>query len=354
MAVSKQVADILHEYQQEVMQHQQAYEAKLNSDSDIARYARRIGQLGMEKLGETLAGNETTQIDRRLKDLEQQREKRIAWLGLHQYLCPRCRDTGYLHGDFCVCMRRRIYAGCYGVPDLSGPGPTLTDYPYEILDDTVQQPSQATSRELARLSVNALQRIIAQYPNDGRGMIIHGFTGVGKTHLVMAGAREAYRAGLDVLFIHAADMHDLYLHQRLGGGVTLRYLETSGLLILDDLGTEPLTRNVTREALNHLLEVRYERKLPTVITTNEDDLHGYYGERIASRLHDRSRFTFAKLYGVDLRTGKAHQPPQQGSKEGQPAPEARRRQSADDAGNRRPFQPQRMERHYGQTRDWDR
>lgn len=304
---SRQIADILHGYQQEVLQYHKLYETRLRTDPLIAKCEERIGELGLEKLGQTLAGSDTAAIDRRLAELEKRRRDRMQWLGLSPYLCEQCHDAGFVDGDYCMCMRRRIYREHYGARDLETVGPTLADYPLSMLDDVHKVKELGlTARELTRLSVNAFRDMLDRYPNGGCGMLICGLAGVGKTHMALAGAHEACVLGLDVLFLHAADMHDLYYRKRLGQPINTHYLETSGLLIVDDLGTEPLTQNVTKESLNRLLEIRDVRRLPTVFTTNLNNLQPVYGERLASRLSDERRFRYIKLGGIDLRTGREH------------------------------------------------
>ena len=285
---SKQLVDILHDFRQEAMRYHQTYEAKMEADPVTAQLRERIGALGLEKLGLALDEADTAQVDQRLQEMEGRLRARTAWLGLRPYQCSRCRDTGYVRGDFCTCVRRRIYTDYYGGRDLQGSGPMLSDYPLAALDGLTKIAAlNATPRELTRLGIQVLLELLRDYPREGRGALLYGLAGVGKTYLALAAGREAVQAGLDVLFIHAADLHKLYYQQRLGEHADLYYLETSGLLIVDDLGTEPLTRNVTLEALNHLLQKRYE-------------------ERISSRLYDPQRFTYLQLGGVDLRTGRIH------------------------------------------------
>ena len=305
MARSKQIADILHDYRQQAMRFHHEYESRVTSDILVRRYADRIAELGLEKLGRAMAGEDTTLLDKRLEELGRRHADRLAWLGIAPYQCPRCEDTGSVNGDYCVCMRRRIYTEYYGAPDLKQPGPTLSDYPYGMLDDSKVLPTLgASARELTRLGVHAFEEMMTAPLGAAIGMLVYGPAGVGKTHLVRAGAHEAALRDLDVLFLHASDVHNLYLKKRLGGDINLHYLETSAILIIDDLGTEPMTNNVTRPSLNRLLEVRSERRLPTVFTTNLNELQLQYGERISSRLYDKKVFTFIQLGGVDLRTGR--------------------------------------------------
>ena len=75
------------------------------------------------------------------------------------------------------------------------------------------------------------------------------------------------------------------------------------LLLIDDLGAEPLMRNITIEYLFLLLSERGLRDRHTVITTNLTpvQLQERYGERVSSRLLNRDTTGIIKLTGKDLR-----------------------------------------------------
>ena len=76
------------------------------------------------------------------------------------------------------------------------------------------------------------------------------------------------------------------------------------LLLIDDLGTEPMMRNITLEYLFTLLNERIAAKRHTVIATNltPAQLKERYGERVASRLLDRSICAPVQFKGKDLRS----------------------------------------------------
>ena len=78
------------------------------------------------------------------------------------------------------------------------------------------------------------------------------------------------------------------------------------VLFIDDLGTEPVYRNVTREYLYLLINERQVRSLATVITTNlfPDDIMERYYERIFSRLVYKNKSILIELDGKDLRIKK--------------------------------------------------
>ena len=87
------------------------------------------------------------------------------------------------------------------------------------------------------------------------------------------------------------------------GGTT--ELTEAEVLMIDDLGSEPLMQNVTVEQLFNLLNERQNRQLATVISTNLDmaRFRERYTERIASRLRDSRCCKVLNLIGRDIRIG---------------------------------------------------
>lgn len=75
------------------------------------------------------------------------------------------------------------------------------------------------------------------------------------------------------------------------------------MLVIDDLGTEPMLKNVTVEYLLLVLEERQTRGRATVITTNltGENILNRYGERIYSRLSHKQYSMMIEMKGNDLR-----------------------------------------------------
>ncbi|MPN26833.1 hypothetical protein SDC9_174259 [bioreactor metagenome] len=76
------------------------------------------------------------------------------------------------------------------------------------------------------------------------------------------------------------------------------------LLVLDDLGAEPMLNNITREQLSNLLDARQRKGLATAFSSNftREQIIEEYGERFAFRLlSPRSTLTL-ELLGDNLRT----------------------------------------------------
>lgn len=156
---------------------------------------------------------------------------------------------------------------------------------------------------------------VSAYPDvKYRYILLSGGTGTGKTVLATAAAREMIRHGHSAVVMSANAFNSLMLKCH-----TSPYSERDGItsdvmsaemLVIDDLGTEPVYNNVTFEYLLLVLSERFSHRLPTVITTNldADDFSKRYNERICSRLFDRRVSKVIEFSGDDLRRSAAAHP----------------------------------------------
>ena len=144
-------------------------------------------------------------------------------------------------------------------------------------------------------------------PEKSGNLLMLGGTGLGKTHLSSAIARRVIEGGFDVRYTTAINLFGDFETEQFGnrvprGELTDAYFDCD-LLILDDLGTE-LVNQFTVSCLYNLLNVRINRRLPILISTNLDQraLLDTYSERITSRLF--GEFVPAVFSGVDVRRQK--------------------------------------------------
>ena len=113
-----------------------------------------------------------------------------------------------------------------------------------------------------------------QYGDKSKGMWLHGSFGIGKTYLMGAMATELSKRQVGVNFISASQLvNDLYETMRknsLDNSVQkqLDYLSKSEVLIVDDLGTEKMTRNNFVDVFYAIFKYRGEHNKPTFITSN--------------------------------------------------------------------------------------
>ena len=82
-------------------------------------------------------------------------------------------------------------------------------------------------------------------------------------------------------------------------------LLTVDFLVIDDLGAEPIYKNVSEQYLLYLINLRTERNQGTAISTNLNVSQGAiaekYGARVESRLLNTEQFWVKLLNGNDLR-----------------------------------------------------
>jgi DNA replication protein DnaC len=138
-------------------------------------------------------------------------------------------------------------------------------------------------------------------------LLFIGKTGLGKTHISTAIAKEIIDKGYDVVYDTIGNIINTYEQQTFGhneeaAATVNRYLECD-LLIIDDLGTE-LTNQFTVSCLYNVINSRINAARSTFINTNlsQKDIETKYAERITSRI-------FGEYYplafkGIDVRKQK--------------------------------------------------
>jgi DNA replication protein DnaC len=143
--------------------------------------------------------------------------------------------------------------------------------------------------------------IYAENPNGW--LVLKGGYGCGKTHLAAAIANYNLKNGEPAIFINTPDLLD---HLRAAYNTTsvsgyddrFEQVRTAPMLILDDLGSQYNTE-WAQEKLYQIFNHRYNAKLPTVITTNEE-LEAIE-IRIRSRMVDPSLVQIITILAPDFR-----------------------------------------------------
>lgn len=214
------------------------------------------------------------------------------------YECARCHDTGCLpDGALCPCARERMLALKYASSGLA------KDARFELFSTSIyknaeQKRRSLRAKELCELYAGELAL------NSLPGLIIMGETGVGKTFLLDCIGRRALERGHSVQKYTAYNIVDMML-RAIRERTNAEDLCAPELLLIDDLGTEPMIPSITFEALFAAINERGNAGRATVVATNLDRaavLEGY-GERIFSRLFSQRGYSVIELRGSDLRIG---------------------------------------------------
>ena len=292
-----------------------------NAVPEIRELDLRLSRFGLRIMETAMAGGDTQAAISALRNenLEIQ-AKRATLLRKNgfpadydkpQYDCKLCSDTGYIGIQMCSCLRRKLTKAEI---EASGLAALMRTQSFENFSlDYYRQNPEDYAQMKENLSV--IHTFAEQFGNEDAGadapknLLLFGGTGLGKTHLSTALARELIERGFDVFYNSAVGMISDFERNRFGNGImeeaardTSRYTECD-LLILDDLGTE-VVNQFTLSCLYHVLNTRLNLGRSTVINTNllPADLRRIYNDRITSRLF--GEFSVLPFRGTDVRKQK--------------------------------------------------
>ena len=224
--------------------------------------------------------------------------------------CPICGDRGYV-GDAdrrdCECFKRRLAEERLRRERLDMAGDdTFDKFDPGVFPDEKLAGRNYSQREFALRARDICLKYCAQYPNNPRrNLILTGGSGLGKTFLVNCMANELQKSGVGVCYLTAYRMLGAMRENVIGGEpAAFDTMVESDVLIIDDLGSEPIYRNITVEMLFTLMNERARTRRHTIIATNLSvrDMVDRYGDRVASRLTDQSNTQILPFEGRDLRS----------------------------------------------------
>lgn len=295
--------DILDQYRNNRMRSQMRaeynYNAALN-DETFFDVEKKFRTLSFE-----YAKNPTQASLSKLKEIEKIRDEILIKLDLSitpQYQCPHCQDTGYKNRKPCLCVKSEIKKR---ISDICGiPKNIECDFDKCDLSVFKDQTQQKTMKE----TYDKMKQYCLKFSDTAITTIVFsGSTGTGKTYLISAMATELSMAGYDVFFTTAFGLNNIFLKSHTASieqkSQFVEPLLKCDLLIIDDLGTEPVYRNVSHEYLYTVINERKLNKQHTLISTNltQDEIINRYGERIFSRLNNKADSLFLSLEGKDIR-----------------------------------------------------
>lgn len=224
------------------------------------------------------------------------------------YRCAFCRDTGYT-GDLirepCECLKKAYQEKLREKIGLGkNSAETFETFNAGIIPDTPVDDSGVTQRALTEFAKKRCEQWADNWPNvQTRDLMLNGSSGLGKTFLMRSIATRLIERGVNVLIISAYTFLQMARDRIFEENDHIQELMDVPVLMLDDLGSEPLMQNITVEQLFCLINERQIRGLSTVISTNLTlkELRERYTERIVSRLNDPKNCEIIVLKGKDLR-----------------------------------------------------
>lgn len=310
----KPSAQLLYTYQR--AREQALEECRLRQEAVYARFPRLREITEARKaltyqLGRSLLAQEDPQSTRKAYAANMQallREERVllkennippAFLE-PVWRCDACQDTGYVTGEdgvkrMCACLTQRMLAEQFTQGQVSR-RERFETFQEDIFPTPRQRKATCKARDICK-------DYAERFPgNNPPGLLILGQAGLGKSFLLNCVAVRVLERGFSVLSLPAYDYMQAVL-AALRDRQPMPDFHAPDLLILDDLGAEPMLNNITRENLTNLLDARQRQGLATAFSSNftREQIINEYGERFAFRLLSPRNTLTLELIGENLR-----------------------------------------------------
>lgn len=208
-----------------------------------------------------------------------------------QYSCDKCKDTGYVNGKVCSCMKQEIIRCRQQLLSALSPAPQ-TDFEQFSLD---YYPKEAISAPSGKIIIpyKQMQQVFQyckayaeSFSPKSKSLIMLGSAGLGKTHLACAIANDCIKKGFTVMYASSQQLFTQIEQARFTDEDIIGDIISCDLFILDDLGAENITA-YSNSVFYNIVNTRMINSSPCIYTTNlvsQQAMQKRYGEKITSRL----------------------------------------------------------------------
>lgn len=268
-----------------------------NSDWAVCQKNIRVARLN---LGLALGTEREKQLRKPLEELLVKESQLLVKYGYTKgdlepkFYCTTCCDTGFVNGGKCNCLKAEL---------------TKILFEESAIDQSKSFENSTETDEKNLVAYKFCREFSKKWPNTKIcNVVLTGKTGTGKSYLTNAMAIEFAKNGHNVLNMTAYQLNNTFLQYHLADfsqkGVMMENLTDVDVLVIDDLGTENILKNVTMEYLYLLVNERTLNGKVTVVSTNLNlvELRNRYEDRIFYRLTDKSKAIVAQLVGKDKRS----------------------------------------------------
>ncbi len=308
--LSKRADEILAARRQTAQErHMRAMEALDEQHPEIKAVGRELALLYAQRARAILNPNlDPSEMEAAIQEAQARREAAMAAAVLTEadlepaYTCPRCGDRGVTEGgQMCECRQTILNQLVY--EQLCDVSParecSFENFELRYYDEKL--------RPAMRKVVESSQRYVREFGGQSQSLLFTGAPGLGKTHLSLAIAEGVAKAGHLVMYVSAPHLMDqLELGKFQKDDAALEFREVifgCDLLVIDDLGTELVTRYTQAEVYD-LVNHRLNTGKPTIINTNLGlrEIERTYSSRVHSRL--AGMYAVVQFRGRDIRLQK--------------------------------------------------
>lgn len=281
-----------------------------STEPKLAEIDNTLKALGAKLAVTALSGDKAAleNIKAESKKLTAEKEKILkkAKVPAEAFECFICKDTGYVGGKICECIKRE--AAKIMAEELSREMP-LNDCRFDNFDLKFYSDKTDSDGNNPRRRMTSILKLCKEYvinfTAESPNLLFTGNAGLGKTHLTMAIVSGVIEKGYLPVYGSAENLFAAAEAEKFSGEGRGNYdtMLNCDLLVIDDLGAEMATA-FTKSVLYNLVNTRLLTKRPTIINTNLSmkEIESRYSARISSRLmghYDANRFL-----GNDIRQQK--------------------------------------------------
>ena len=224
--------------------------------------------------------------------------------------CAVCGDLGFVYEQSvrkpCECFLQEYRQALCQTEGTGGSKETFAAFDENRFPDAPPLPGiNISQRQLIKRTRDWCVQFAEGVPGGPiKTLLLHGGSGLGKTFLLHCMENAVREKGIAVISTTAFDLlMKLKTAYFSNTGETAQEFFDVPLLLIDDLGMEPMMENITVEQIYNLLNARMTKGLYTAITTNLtlDEVKKRYTERVSSRLLNKRVAQAARFQGKDIR-----------------------------------------------------
>ena len=225
-----------------------------------------------------------------------------------KFTCKVCEDKGNIDGKMCSCYRQLLKEAARNKLNKLSPFKlsTFDTFSLDYYSNKKSSGESISERERIQKYFEYCKRYAKSFCSSSKNILMRGNTGLGKTHLSLAVAKEVTEKGYGAVYCSTPEIISEIEKEHFGKNTdngTLEMLKECDLLVLDDLGTEFHT-SFTKTTAYNLINSRLIHRKPTIISTNLEleELEELYSRRLVSRL--MGEYVIMNFAGTDIRQTK--------------------------------------------------
>lgn len=298
--------ELMMKYEARQQENAREEERRLKEASSLCPEIGRLAAARRDALFSTIrsslhSGKQSASVSRLAEDMENYNREIRALLkknGLPEdylqpvYQCEICHDTGFVGESVkkrCSCLNKEYFRQMGKLIGLNERIPqTFDTFREDVFSLDIIPSTNVSQRTFMCFLRDKCKKYAESFPDTTTpDMLFIGPSGLGKTFLMQAIAHRVIERGFSALCVSAFKVVEMtrqsYFSNNSEESAPLFDVD---LLLIDDMGSEPLMDNVTVTQLYHVINERQNTGKHTILSTNLNSVQfqDRYTERISSRL----------------------------------------------------------------------